>query len=80
MKFEVLFGTVIVIALIIVLGLMTFGSIQSTQTGNSSEYNATGKAISAFSTYSKFIMPIILIVMIIFVITVVSHFKTSSPV
>lgn len=73
MDFLTLFGTVIVIALIISLGMMTLATMQSTQTENSTEYNATGKGVTALKSYSNFALPIMLIVIVIFIIAIVLH-------
>ena len=73
-----LFGTVIVIALIVSLGMMTLSNIEDTQPENSTEYNATAKGITAMKTYSTFLMPITMIVIVIFILGLVAYISKNT--
>ena len=66
--FVELVGVVVVIGILIALGTMTLGNIQSTQTENSTEYNATTKGVSAMTSYSNFTLPLVYLVMAVIII------------
>lgn len=78
-NFEVIFGTFIVIVIFASLAIMTLSNIQSTQTENSTEYNATGKSVNVFVTFNTF-MPVFVMIMIgIFIIGMIVHLYRIKP-
>jgi len=72
MKPETAVGIIVVIAMILSLGLFTLGNIQDTQTVNSTEYNATGTAITSFSAFNDLLPVIVLIIVVVMIIWAIS--------
>lgn len=71
MKIVGIFATVIGIAMMIGLGAMLFGDIQSTQVENSTVWNATAQATGGFEAFSGMILPMIMVVAAVFIIVII---------
>jgi len=78
MKVEALFGTFIVIVLIVVFAMLTLTNVLSTQNVGSREYNATERGITTFETFSNY-MPIFIFLMVgIFIIGLIFFIAKNS--
>ena len=60
---------IVVLVIVVSIGAQILGQIQSTQSNTSTEYNVTGKGISAMSTFGDWFAIIVIVVIAVVIIS-----------